>query len=67
MCIRDREIFGADILLAEQVEEFDEPELLIGLPPSDGGSIPTSPPPPHDNKIITNGTNRYDLFNLVIL
>ena len=37
-----------------QVEEFDEPELLLD-PPSDGGSIPPSPPPPHENRIITNG------------
>ena len=49
-------------MLGEQVEEFDEPELLIGLPPSDGGSIPPSPPPPHENRIITNGANRYNFL-----
>jgi len=60
-------MLGAVILLAVQVEEFDEPELLIGFPPSDGGSIPPSPPPPHENRIIINEINRYDFFNLVIL
>ena len=45
-----------------QVEEFDVLELLIGLPPSDGGSIPPSPPPPHENRKIINEVNRYNFF-----
>ena len=48
-----------------QLEEFDEPELLIGFPPSDGGSIPPSPPPPQENRIITTNENRDAFLRLV--
>ena len=50
-----------------QVEEFEEPELLIGFHPSDGGSMPPSPPPPHENRKIVTRENRYAFFILVIL
>ena len=60
-------MLGAVILLTVQVEEFEEPELLIGFPPSDGGSMPPSPPPPHENKKIVTRENRYAFFILVTL
>ena len=60
-------MFGAVILLTVQVEEFEEPELLIGFPPSDGGSMPPSLPLPHENRKIVTRENRYAFFILVIL